>query len=318
MIDYTVLYRQELPVGDDWSGATSWDTFISAYTAAERVQRVFDKVAASTKHWLVFAEYGFAPSECPSTAFSSSSRDEAEYVKAFWAERIGGRRPGSLGVDLTGFIRPYVMFLVRWLAECGVRRFDALYTEPVIYSKRDQTRFSDEAVVEVRQVAGFEGVHSPDASNDVLIIGSGYDHQLIAQVAESKEFSNKIQLFGLPSLRADMYQENVLRAYQAEEAVGRHTADESSTAFAPANDPFVTAATLRALVAKMQARKPITNLYLSPLATKPQVLGFALYYLTERTNSATSVIFPYCEAYDRETSTGISRVWKYTVELPEL
>src|SRR5580658_4376694 len=43
--------------------------------------------------------------------------------------------------------------------------------------------------------------------------------------------------------------------------------------------------------------------YLSPLATKPQVLGFALYYLTECRNTAASLIFPFCQAYDQETST---------------
>jgi hypothetical protein len=48
------------------------------------------------------------------------------------------------------------------------------------------------------------------------------------------------------------------------------------------------------------------------------VLGFAVYYLTERRNSATSLIFPFCEAYEQETSTGVSRIWKYTVELPPI
>lgn len=221
-------------------------------------------------------------------------------------------------MDITGFIRPYLVFLLRWLAEHGVRHFDALYTEPVIYSHREKTRFSDEAVVEVRQIAGFEGTHVPDTSNDYLIIASGYDHQLIAQVAESKEFSRKIQLFGLPSLRADMYQENVLRADRAKEAVGRDTHDELSNFFAPANDPFTTASTLREIVTRLNAGRPITNLYLSPLSTKPQVLGFALYYLTECRNSATSLLFPFCEFYDQRTSTGVSRIWKYTVELPSM
>jgi hypothetical protein len=113
-----------------------------------------------------------------------------------------------------------------------------------------------------------------------------------------------------------MYQENVLRAFLAEEAVGRNTADPASSYFAPANDPFATASTLREIVGRIDSRRPITNLYLSPLATKPQVLGFAVYYLTERRNSATSVIFPFCDAYEQETSTGLSRVWKYSVELP--
>jgi hypothetical protein len=316
MLDYTVLYKDELPVSDDWPLDARWDIFISAFTAAERVKRIFEKARGGAKHWLVFPEYGFTSEECPPDVFAVDIRDEAEYIRSFWSAVIGEVEGRTICVDTTGFIRPYLVFLVRWLAEQGVRRFDALYSEPVIYSKREQTRFSDEVVVEVRQIAGFEGIHTPDTSNDYLIIGAGYDHQLIAQVAENKEFSRKIQLFGLPSLRADMYQENVLRAYRAEEAVGRHTTDESSSYFAPANDPFVTASTLREVVKRIESRKPITNLYLSPLATKPQVLGFALYYLTERRDTATSVIFPFCESYDQETSTGVSRVWKYTVELP--
>lgn len=318
MIDYTVLYKAELPVDTDFPSELRWDIFISAFTAAERVQRVFQKVHAASKHWLVFPEYGFVKKDCPNHAFVSAERNEAQYVKAFWDDSVGDIAGRTVGIDITGFIRPYLVFLLRWLAERGVKRFDAVYSEPTIYSKREQTRFSDEAVVEVRQIAGFEGIHSPDTSNDYLIIGAGYDNQLIAQVAENKEFSKKIQIFGLPSLRADMYQENVLRAYRAEEAVGRHTADESSSYFAPANDPFITASTLREVVDRLNARKPITNLYLSPLATKPQVLGFALYHLTERLNTATSLIFPFCEAYDQETSTGLSRVWMYTVELPNL
>ena len=316
MIDYTAMYKCELPVDGNWPEEARWDIFVSAYTAAERVQSVYEKAAAGSKHWLVFPEYGFTASEYPAAAFVSLTRDEAEYVKAFWDVSIGDLGGRTVGIDITGFIRPYLLFLLRWLAECGVRRFDALYTEPVIYAEREQTHFSDEVVVEVRQIAGFEGAHNPDTSNDCLIIGAGYDHQLIAQVAEHKEFSKKIQIFGLPSLRADMYQENVLQAYRAEEAVGRHTADESSSYFAPANDPFATATTLRDIINRIDARKPITNLYLSPVATKPQVLGFALYYLTERLNTATSLIFPFCDAYNRETTKGLSRIWKYTVELP--
>lgn len=316
MIDYSVLYRGELPIEGEWPADVCWDVFISAYTAAERVRYVFDKAMAGAKHWLVFPEYQFAPTDYPDCAFAGGSRDEAEYISAFWNLSIGDVTGKTLGIDITGFVRPYLVFLLKWLAAHGVERFDALYTEPVIYREREQTRFSDEAVVEVRQVAGFEGQHNPDSSNDYLIIGAGYDHQLIAQVAENKELSNKIQIFGLPSLRADMYQENVLRARSAEESVGRQPSDESSTFFAPANDPFITASKLREIVNRLNARKPITNLYLSPLSTKPQVLGFALYYLTECQNDATSLLFPFCESYHQETTRGVSRIWKYTVELP--
>jgi hypothetical protein len=57
----------------------------------------------------------------------------------------------------------------------GVRRFDALYSEPIRYAAGAKTAFSDEAVTEVRQVVGYEGAHITDTSRDVLIIGAGYN-----------------------------------------------------------------------------------------------------------------------------------------------
>ena len=94
--------------------------------------------------------------------------------------------------------------------------------------------------------------------------------------------------------------------------------DESSSFFAPANDPFVTAAVLQEIVKGLVTRNRLTNLYLSPLATKPQVLGFGLFYLTEWRNAPASLIFPFCQTYERETSAGIARIWKYTVDLPAI
>src|SRR5207253_621115 len=89
--------------------------------------------------------------------------------------------------------------------------------------------------------------------------------------------------------------------------------------FVPANDPFVTANVLRRIVDDCERNgHMITNLYLSPLATKPQALGFALFYLTEMRGKATSIIFPFCRTYSKETSLGLSRVWKYVVELKNL
>ena len=41
-----------------------------------------------------------------------------------------------------------------------------------------------------------------------------------------------------------------------------------------------------------------------------------MYFLTEHRNCSTSLIFPICEAYNPETTMGVSRILKYTVELP--
>jgi len=317
MIDYTVLYKRVLPVNDNWPEEVRWKVFISAYTEAARVQRVFEKVSADSRHWLVLPEYGFRGDELPpGNAFVAETRHEGECIARFW-ETLGTLGPtGSICIDITGFVRPYLIFLIRWLMEQGITVFDAIYSEPVRYAKRELTQFSGERIAEVRQVAGFEGVHGTDTSNDVLIIGSGYDHQLIAHAAQSKDNARKLQIFGFPSLRADMYQENVLRAQQAEEAVGWRTGDQANSFFASAYDPFMTAHVLRGIVSAQNSRKPVTNLYLCPLSTKPMVLGFALYYVTERLNGPTSIVFPFSSSYARETSKGLSRIWLYRVELP--
>lgn len=316
MIDYTIFQRTTLPIEEPWDSKNQWDLFVSAFTSAERIRHVFAKANAKYKYWMVFPEYRFAPADYPSgNVFDDSIRDEAEYIKSFWKSTTGVNDIHSVCVDITGFIRPYLIFLPKWLMEQGIRTFDAIYSEPITYAGREETRFSDEVVEQVRQVAGFEGNHLRDTSRDVLIIGSGYDHELIAKVAESKDQARKIQILGLPSLRADMYQENVLRAHRAEEAVGG-LRESSEPFFAPANDPFVTANVLQQIVDGLRLRSCLGNLYLSPLATKAQVLGFALYYLTECRNTAASIIFPFSPTYNQETTKGIARIWKYTVELP--
>ena len=92
--------------------------------------------------------------------------------------------------------------------------------------------------------------------------------------------------------------------------------DLSSSVFAPAYDPFVTASVLHRTNLGIHAKQGISNLYLSPLATKAQVLGFAIYYLHECVGAPVSIVFPFSRTYARETTRGLTRVWKYTVELP--
>ena len=106
-----------------------------------------------------------------------------------------------------------------------------------------------------------------DTSNDLLIIGAGYDHPLIAHAAEFKSNARKLQVLGFPSLRPDMYQENVLQVQKAAEHVGGR-GDGMDTVFVPANDPFNTALKLHNVVEQFSKTKPITNLYLCPIFHK--------------------------------------------------
>jgi len=109
-------------------------------------------------------------------------------------------------------------------------------------------------------------------------------------------------------LQADMYQENVLKIYHAKESIG-----EIVPRYAPAFDPFVTAQTISEII---DENPDYSNIYLSPLSTKPQTLGIALYYLWNFSSKPINIIFPYSEKYYPKTANGIKKTWKYSLELP--
>jgi hypothetical protein len=315
VIDYTIYYKRRLSLDSLADASSRWTLFISAYNDSERVKAPFAAVASPTKHWLIHREYQFTDLEgIDGPVFAPSALHETDFWDEYLAESGADLAYGEVCVDSTGFMRPHLAFLVVRLQQMGVRKVHFLYTDPERYERAERTQFTKGPVTEVRQIAGFEGTHSTDVSSDLLVIGAGYDHELIRRVAESKEYSRKLQLFGLPSLQPSMYQESVISASGAAESLGASA--EEPVLFAPANDPFVTAQVLRARIEREMAVRPITNLYLSALGTKPQVLGFALYFATERIDTATSMIFPYAERYTQESSKGISRIWQYTMELP--
>lgn len=316
-MDYSFLSRKEFSA-QQVSELPTWDVFISAYNRSERVNAVFASVRADRKEWLVHPEYDFANSELPAdeNSYMLNSRDEAEFWHQYFLEADIDSWPQNARVciDSTGFMRPHLMLFPRLLRDRGFSRLDVLYADPQAYESGDKTPFTKGAITEVRQVRGFEGAHVPDAGEeDLLVIGAGYDDELIRRVAENKRAARKLEMFGLPSLQPHMYEENRLRAAKAEEAVG--PLSSRSFLFAPANDPFATAQELHDRLEEERASKGIKNLYLSPLATKAQALGFALYYLCECVGEPVSVIFPYAEYYSRETSVGLSRVWLYELEL---
>jgi hypothetical protein len=311
MIDYSIYYREKYNTIESLFNNCQWDYYISAFTSAERVSKLFANVKAVKKDWLIFPEYKYNKDEYPKVkagenVIELTGKTESELVNPYVKILMADAKNKRICVDITGFIRPHLMCFLKCLKREGISEFDVIYTEPIWYKEREFTKFSNK-VLEVRLVHGYEGVQSLDNKDDLLIIGSGYDDQLISAVANKKSsIRNKIQIFGLPALSPAFYQENRLCAHRAEDV------KDGEYWFAPAYDPFATAETISNIV---RQEKP-TNLYLCPLATKPQVLGFALYYLLERENTSTSIIHPFYESYSKETAEGIGRIWKYRIEFP--
>ena len=314
-LDYALFARRATSL--DGLAASDYDVFVSSFNLSDRVQQVFDAARASVKHWLIHPEYALAESDKPQGphVFEGTAGDEADFWAEYFAWANGVEPTARLAVDVTGMMRPHLVLLMKLLALRGHRHVTVLYSDPLFYSSGAKTAFAKGAVSEVRQVRGFEGQHiAGRGDGELLVIGAGYDHELIRRVADTKASARKYQMFGLPSLQHHMYQESHLRASLASESLSSPV--NEYLLFAPAQDPFVTAQVLQDAVRREERSGMLGNLYLSPLGTKAQALGFALYYLMERDDGGpSSLIFPYAPAYSSETSKGLSRISICEVEL---
>lgn len=131
---YSIFYKESFAPIQGWADGMHWDFFVSAYNASERVRTVHDQVPASNKLWIVHHEYGLpADALPPGPLFASKAEDEADFViKLIDAMRTMGFDPAtsSLCLDINSLLRPHLLFLVLALERLGVRRFQALYSEP--------------------------------------------------------------------------------------------------------------------------------------------------------------------------------------------
>ena len=320
-LDFTYFLREQLPLED--LATTGWDVFVSAYNESERVRTVWEASVVRSKIWVVHHEYDYVDAELPDgEVVNTKGVDESQSMLSLIdrIEGVGGRRLPDLRIciDITGFMRAELVSLVRLLLLRKSVGVDFLYCEPGRYRKKAWTNFALGNVHSVRQVIGCEGVHNLSA-NDYLVIGTGYDDALMSVVAEHKPQAAKALMLGFPSLAPDMYQENIWRVSRASESIGAGFASSPETLFAPANDPFVTASVVARAIARNRAKDPQSNVYLAPLGTKVQALGFALFYgACCRGAEATSVILPFVERYERETSRRLGRLWRYSVDFSAL
>lgn len=315
MPDYSLFYRRSVNTDRIAKELPEFDIFVSAFNSSDRVGQVFQSVRAQRKIWLIHPEYVYAPLDEPIgyAKVKPTTTDEIAQVGALLTE-IGDLNGKRLCIDITGFMRHVLTFLVAKLAHSGVREFTAVYSEPMFYKKQEQTAFSTTTSGVVRPVRGMAGSNSSPAQ-DFLIIAVGYDHKLISEVASYKDNSKVYPIFAFPSLSADMYQQSAIRASDSGE-VALEVGWISNRKFAPANDPFATASIVGDVVKEIDKKGPKSNIYLSPLSTKVQALGFALYWQLEgKPRGGVTLLLPECLTYSRETSSGLKRLWSYEIEL---
>jgi hypothetical protein len=315
MIDYSIFYRRSVKTNRIDKELPIFDIFISAFNSSDRVGLVFSSVRARRKIWHIHPEYRYSPLDEP-TGFPKvqpGNIDEISQVDALLTE-IGDLAGMSLCIDITGFMRHVLVFLVAKLAHSGIREFAALYSEPATYVKHEDTIFSTTTSGIVRPVRGMAGSNHSHGT-DYLIMAVGYDHKLISEVTNHKDNLTVYPLFAFPSLSPEMYQQSAIRASKSGD-VALEGAWITNRKFAPANDPFSTAGVVSEVVREIDRLGISANIYLSPLSTKVQALGFALFWQLEgRSRGAVTMLLPECLTYSRETSVGLKRLWTYTIEL---
>jgi len=312
-VDYALYYRRNIKPEAIGLSVDSFDVFISAYNSSDRVVDVFTGIRSARKVWMVHPEYNYSRDEWPAgEVVAPTGISEREQVNSL-VNALGELAPGvSIGIDITGFMRNVLIFLVAKLESLGVKSFVAIYTEPSAYTRQENTRFSTTTTGRVKTVEGLGS--SMDYRKDAVILGVGYDHELVGQVMTARKGAVVRPLFSFPSLSPDMYQQSAIRASMSGD---KALSDDwvTNRKFAPANDPFVTAAVISEMVANLDSLDRY-NIYLSPLATKVQALGSIVYWLLEgRFRGSCAILLPECSSYARETSIGTKRVWAFTVEL---
>lgn len=311
--DYSIFRRTRLAHSD--IGNFEYDHLVSAFNDSKRVGQVFNLVAAKKKTWLLHHEYGYSETERPNeTCWSPQDEDGIVDAIERLLDDLDISSSHSLVVDITGMMRPYIAVLPVVLKRAGFKKVTILYSDPVSYVSGHNTTFARGPVSKVETIPLFGGQHETSyQAKECLIIGAGYDHQLVAKVAESRRNAAHYVMVGMPGLQPHMYQESVYRVAQAKESINGFSSRR--LLHAPANNPFMTAQVLSAHLASLKGQGAADNIYLAPVGSKSQVLGFAWYFLCEAQNSSTSMVFPYSVSYSRETSVGLGAVHSYDLEL---
>ena len=315
-MNYSYFFKYRYQSLAELTSLPQYDLYISSFVNSQRVLEPADAINATRKLW--FVEEGQLQDIFLSGKEYVCVKTNDDYdviFNLFRESQLAGKR---ICIDATGFKIPYLLFIMRCMTMYKINRFDVIYTEPMQYRHGENTQFSD-SFYEVKQMHGMSGIHTSQNDNDLLIIAAGYDHSRIIDVAnKKKDCKKKVLLFGFPAISPSMFQENILRAHEAEASIGTECFnDMNSNIYAPAYDPFITAQSISEYIIKHNKRAPFTNIYLAPLSTKPHAIGMGLYYLWESGFSRNiSLIYPYCQRYIADNSDGIAHIWRYEIELP--
>lgn len=308
-INFSYFYKKKYK-GGNIPQDIIYDFFFSAFDDCERTKFLYDRVKSNYKKWILFPNYQLK--EIKIDYFDYDSFDEDSDIFIDFIDTLGIVKDSRICIDITGFLRPHLIYFTILLhKKYKIAKIDFLYTEPNFYIKAENTTFSGAISESPRTIKGCSSNFSnTNFEEDLLIINAGYDDKLISAITKDKsKVYNKYLILGFPSLQADMYQENILQINKSKDEIGNYKGKK----FAPANDPFETANCIKEIIIENPKH---SNIYLSPLSSKPQSLGMMLFYIWYNADLPLNIIFPFSDTYIPKTAIGINYTWVYTLELP--
>lgn len=312
-IEYRLLRRQLVPISA--LSRLTRSTVLFALDGSRRSQLLLLERTVGRRVCALVGQYGFSQHEAddfeaqfPGVEFVWVPDLDEGSVTTTLVNALGSVDPRRFVIDITGFPRQHVMCIVGRLISLGWNGFRAMYAEPTAYVHEEDTVFSGEGQVTVRPVRGLEGSYRVGKA-ETLVIGTGYEVDLMQAVAYSRPRATKKLLFGLPPLQLTMYQENILQAMLASDAV--EGTGKSDRLFAAAYCPFETAQVITDCVTR-GARKG-ENTFLAPLGTKVQALGFTLAYMYEFSGQTATMLTAATAKVRRGTALGVGRIWFFEI-----
>ena len=148
MIDYSIYYKSKPVESDGVKNLGCWDILISAYNNTDRVRIVYDSVRAKQKLWVIHSEYGFEKldSSILSNSYVNESESESEFITVFFKSiniNPGNVNQKSICIDATGFLRPYLMFMILFLYKIGAKKIDVSIQRTIaLHKERKNNVFS--------------------------------------------------------------------------------------------------------------------------------------------------------------------------------
>lgn len=303
-IDFSIFYSEQIQSLE----GKKFDLYISAYDGCARTIQPFNESCAKKKVFLSFPQQEYSKTE--TLLYSNDNIREDLYIQQLFKD-IPINRKTKICIDSTGFLIPHLIYLIGYLYKLGTSTIYIVYNEPEQYTNKENTIFS-KTIYAPTPIHGFEAVTGNIGVDEILIIETGFQADLIREVIRSKSKAlGRHCLIGFPSLHADMYQHNLIQLESVKNNIG---SDRVEYHKAPAYDPFITANKIVDIISSYDSQK--SNIFhIAPLSTKPQAIGAALSYLALKEKYPIDIIYPNSKVFYTMNSFGIHRRWLYTIEL---